>query len=44
MITLSDAAAAEIPAGGPKAAPGVTDTQDPETATANTPDNQEQNA
>src|SRR3954470_9706308 len=40
----ADAAAAEIPAGGPKAAPGVTDTQDPETATANTPENQEQNA
>jgi hypothetical protein len=40
----TDAAAAEIPAGGPKAAPGVTDTQDPETATANTPENQEQNA
>jgi small subunit ribosomal protein S2 len=40
----ADAAAAEIPAGGPKAAPGVTDTQDPETASANTPESQEQNA
>jgi small subunit ribosomal protein S2 len=40
----TDAAAAEIPAGGPKAAPGVTETNDSETATANTTESQEQNA
>jgi small subunit ribosomal protein S2 len=40
----TDAATAAAAAGGPKAQPGVTDTNDSETASANTTESQEQNA
>jgi small subunit ribosomal protein S2 len=40
----TDAATAAAAAGGPKAKPGVTDTNDSETATANTTESQEQSA
>jgi hypothetical protein len=40
----TDDAGASAAAGGPKSEPGVTDTSDSETASANTPESQEQNA